>query len=306
MTTGPVARTWTGAVSNDAGNPGNWFPIGAPQPGDTLSDQLGSSTIDIRGKDLAGNTLGISGGAGASATLNLSHLARADVAVGTPTTVVANVSGVATLNAGVGGSNGLTPPGALRVNLDHAVLFGSFNVSPAASATVTSNDHSLLIDNQTNTVRGGNLVIDTAVLGIGTFNVTAVSIRVAAVGGRMSFGGFVSGGETVSLSGAMLGPFTATSSVTIDEPKDFHAAIVLHNFSLADLVGLAKADSWSYKNDLLSFGAANGKVIDRLHIVSDASSTGSVHGLSISKNAAGDVLVSPGTDFHGSFALPSA
>jgi hypothetical protein len=66
---------------------------------------------------------------------------------------------------------------------------------------------------------------------------------------------------------------------------------------------LAQADSWSYKNDLLSIKTACGKVIDRLHVVSDAS--GSVHGLSVSKTAAGDLLVSPGADFHGSLVLQS-
>ena len=103
-------------------------------------------------------------------------------------------------------------------------------------------------------------------------------------------------------------PYLSTdATVKIDDPRQFHGTVDLHNdLSFADLVGLAQADSWSYKNDLLSIKTACGEVIDRLHVVSDASSTGSVHGLSVSKNAAGDVLVSPGTDFHGSLALPTS
>jgi hypothetical protein len=146
------------------------------------------------------------------------------------------------------------------------------------------------------------------VIGKGAFNVTAGFMRVLQVPGRIQFGGFVSGGETVSISGspnpAASNTTNAISSVVIEQPREFFATVDLHDFSLADLVGLAQSDSWSYKNDLLSIKAANGKVIDRLHVVSDASST-SVHGLSVSKNAAGDVLVSPRTDFHGSLALTS-
>jgi hypothetical protein len=77
----------------------------------------------------------------------------------------------------------------------------------------------------------------------------------------------------------------------------------LHDRSLVDLVDLAKADSWSYRNDILAIKNACGRVIDRVHVVSDASSTGTIHGLSVSMSGAGDVLVRPGTDFRGS-ALP--
>lgn len=57
---------------------------------------------------------------------------------------------------------------------------------------------------------------------------------------------------------------------------DFLGTVDLHDFSLADLVGLAHAHSWSYQNDMLSIKNLSGKVIDRLHIVSDAATTGSV------------------------------
>jgi hypothetical protein len=100
------------------------------------------------------------------------------------------------------------------------------------------------------------LVIGADVVSNGTFNVGAVvPLAVTAVSGRLTFGGSGSGGETVSVSGAKppMPPFpAAVSSVTIDQPKDFHGTVDLHDLSLADLVGLAQADSWSYKNDLLS------------------------------------------------------
>jgi hypothetical protein len=313
-----VARTWTGQVNNDASNPGNWSPIGAPQPGDMLTDTINGSTIDIRDNALAGNGLLMSAPPSvvvSSATLNLSHAARVDLFLGVGTQVVANVSGVDTLNASVPGSVSPRPGGALTVNLDHAILFGSFNIGnfpigpiSGGSVTITSeNRPALFINNATDTVSGGSADIDVDVVGKGTFNVTAGFMRVLQLPGRIEFGGFVSGGETVSVSGSVntTPPGPAISSVVIEQPREFFATVDLHDFSLADLVGLAQADSWSYKNDLLSIKTANGKVIDRLHVVSDASSTGSVHGLSVSKNAAGDVLVSPGTDFQGSLAPTS-
>jgi hypothetical protein len=52
---------------------------------------------------------------------------------------------------------------------------------------------------------------------------------------------------------------------------------------------------------LLSITAANGKVIDRRYVASDASFTGSVHGAF--RFTKMPLLVSPGTDFHGSLAL---
>jgi hypothetical protein len=312
-----VARTWTGSVNNDASNSGNWSPMGAPLPGDTLTDTISGSTIDIRDNALAGNGLLISpppSVAVSSATLNLSHAARVDLFLSSGTQVVANVSGVVdTINASVAGIVSRPAGGALTVNLDHAILFGSFNIgsfpigpTSGGSVTITSeNRPALFINNATDTVSGGSADIDVDVVGKGTFNVTSGFMRVQPVPGRIQFGGFVSGGETVSVSGFVSTP-PGPSSVVIEQPREFFATVDLHDFSLADLVGLARADSWSYKNDLLSIKAANGKVIDRLHVVSDASSTGSVHGLSVSKTAAGDVLVSPGTDFHGSLALPTS
>jgi len=115
---------------------------------------------------------------------------------------------------------------------------------------------------------------------------------------------------TIELTGTKIitpgGPFDAEASLKIDHPEDFHGTIDLHNVSLADLVGLAEADSWSFRNDMLSIKNACGTVIDKLHVVSDASSTNGIHGLSVSMSPAGDVLIRPGADFHGTLALPNS
>jgi hypothetical protein len=51
-------RTWVGGGNNQASNPSDWSPTGAPQPGDTLI--ISSGTMDVSGKALAGDTLDLS------------------------------------------------------------------------------------------------------------------------------------------------------------------------------------------------------------------------------------------------------
>lgn len=122
----------------------------------------------------------------------------------------------------------------------------------------------------------------------GISNVTA---NLSGSGNYLEFGGFVSGDETVDIFG---------SSVVIDEPKEFHGTVDLHDSSLADLVGLAQADSWSYANDLLTMTNHGGHVVDTLHVISDATNPGGIHGLEVSK-VGHDLHIIPGTDFSGSF-----
>ncbi len=155
-------------------------------------------------------------------------------------------------------------------------------------------------NNGADTFDGTTAVIDTKVVGSGMF---FVNYGPDDSTGSLEFGGFVSRGQTIDLTGGSEFPFPIiTSKLTVDDPSQFHATVDLHDYSLADFVGLAKADNWSYKNDILKIRDACGQVIDRIHIISDASSTGDVHGLSVSRSAAGDVLVTPGTDFKGSLA----
>jgi hypothetical protein len=56
-----TTRTWIGGGNNEASNPRDWSPAGAPQPGDSLS--LDTGTLGISGNALAGDTLTIGGGA---------------------------------------------------------------------------------------------------------------------------------------------------------------------------------------------------------------------------------------------------
>jgi hypothetical protein len=56
MATG-TQRTWIGCGNNEASNPNDWSPTGAPQPGNSLN--MSAGTINISGDALAGDTLTI-------------------------------------------------------------------------------------------------------------------------------------------------------------------------------------------------------------------------------------------------------
>jgi hypothetical protein len=51
-------RTWIGGGNNQASNPKDWSPTGAPQPGDTLT--MSQGTIKISGNAMAGDVLNVS------------------------------------------------------------------------------------------------------------------------------------------------------------------------------------------------------------------------------------------------------
>jgi len=264
--------------------------------------------MDIRDDALAGAPLTAFSGV----TINLSHFATVNltVPIGDFSPVTVHATGIDTLNAVLQADTAPAPNAVLDVNLDHAILFGSFNLGFIGKETITSTGgHSVFINNATDVLNGGRAIIDVDVLGHGAFDLSFGTGHDAAVeGATLEFGGRVSRSQSVSVAGGSASPNgtlpPVTSSVKIDRPTEFFGTVDLHDLSVADLVGLSQADSWSYKNDLLSIRNTCGKVIDRLHVVSDASSTGSIHGLSVSQTAAGEVLVSPGTDFHGSLMLP--
>jgi hypothetical protein len=261
---------------------------------------LNGSTIEINDSALSGDPLTVlSPKTSVSVTLDLSD-ARVNLTEQPhridPTTVTANLSGKtdtldATLNSA--GNSALLSFSKLAVNLaDNTDLLGSYRIDARSIANIIGGEQSWFINNTTDTLTGGFFNIFTDVRGTGTFDLKTGN----GLPSFLQFGGFVSSGQTVDITGAT----GSISSVLIDQPKDFQGKVVLHDFSLARLAGIAQADSWSFKHDLLSIKAAGGKRIDTLQVVSDAPSTGSVHGLSVSTNASGTVFVRPGTDFGGS------
>jgi hypothetical protein len=296
-------RAWTGDINFDAGNAGNWSPNGTPEPGDRLTVSIPGSTIDITHNVLQGDQLSFL----TDATINLSRHAEVSLAVRPPgrlINVVANVAGRDSIDATIGGASIGAPPGRLTVNLaTHANLSGNFNADAGAALTISGGENARYHYDATDTFHGASAVVDADVVGSGTFLAGIGFIGNSRIPSRLEFGGFVSEGQTVRLSGApsIFAPFgsPSISTLVVDNSKQFHGTIDLGDFSLADLGGLVQADSWCYSNDMLSIRSSCGKVLDTLRVISDASSTGDVHGLSVSKTATGDILVSPGSEFHG-------
>jgi hypothetical protein len=290
-----MSRTWIGTINNDAGNPGNWSPNGAPQASDTLTDNVPGSTIDISGNVLRGDTLTSNAGA----TFNLSNQAVLNLNALPAGNPVVNVAGTDTLNVTTLGG---AVPYTIHVNLDpNANLFGTFDLKTFVGATITGAAGSRVHCTATDIIRGANMVVDADVVGSGTFIVGAGPARGLPRASTLEFGGSVAHGAHVDVSGTQFG---LASTLKIDHPTEFHATVALHDTSLVDLIGLAQANSWSYGNEILSIKDTGGKVIDTLKVADAASNGGS--GLSVSKTAAGDVLVSSGTDFYGSLALPTS
>jgi hypothetical protein len=280
-------KTWIGGFHhNDARNPHNWSPNGAPQPGDNLLLPSGS-TISIQDNDLQGDPLVISSASQLTGptTLNLSH--HADVTLTGSGPITATIKGTDTLNLNDDNTTIAT------VNLaSHAHLFGNFRMN-GGSLTIAGAEHSRFVNNGADFIVGGRAVIDADVVGSGAFTVTSVGTPLHHFLGFLEFGGLVTSGQSVSLDGS--------SSVRIDQPREFHGTV--QGFGLIDLVGLAHADSWCYKNDMLSIFNAQGRVVDRLHEI-NASTV--LPGLSVSMSSAGDVLVRSGSDFYGVIALPTS
>ncbi len=309
-------RTWVGVASHDAGDPANWSPYGAPEPRDTLLLPSGS-TIDIRGQDLQGDplTLATEYGNTASTTLNLSNQADVTLQNGAATAgaaiAVVNVTGCDTLDlisALTNASPFLAPPLSVTVNLTSgAELDGTFDLDYGASLTVASEGPAMFINSGTDFILGSRVTIDAGVYGCGWFRVTEGGITpTSSSGGHLAFGSFVSKDQVIDVTGGVAGTFppsVRTSEVDIADAHAFHGTLDLHDYSLADLAGLARADAWSYRNDMLTIFNGCGKVADKVHVLSDATTTGGVHGLSVSMDTEGRILISPGTDFHGSLGL---
>lgn len=106
-------------------------------------------------------------------------------------------------------------------------------------------------DNQRSSVTGGNAVIDAHVSHQGTFNV--------GPDGVLEFKRLVGAGQKVNV----FGQDNTKGTLQLDDPREFHGLINL-GFGAVVLKNLA-ADSYSYKNDLLTF-YSNNTVTDRLRL----------------------------------------
>ena len=277
-------RTWLGGGNNNARNPHDWSPTGAPQPGDTLS-MVNGGTMNVRDDDLAGNAVHVGDSAGRQETFNLSHHALLavvqNVDTGSETTV--NVHGRDTLRF-----SSIFPSGPqLTVNLDHhARLTASFNMV-FGSLTVNGDDKAKLINDENDSLSGVHTVITPDVLGIGSFKAGTAQ----GVGGFLEFGHSVSRDQGVTVSGD---PERRLATVLkIDKPREFHAAVTMQAKTETDLVGLAKADSYTFENDMLKIFSGN-RLIDRLRLTNDGTFIGQPHDLVVSKSGSDVFLTQAG------------
>jgi hypothetical protein len=286
-----ATRTWVGGGNNNARNPNDWNPTGAPRTGDTLLMPNGG-TMNIRDNALKGDTLQV-GAAQVSeppVTLNLSHHAHVSVNQVRFSTVATtiNVAGKDTLTF-----NSTFPSGpAVTVNLEpHAKLTGTFGLA-FGSLTVNGGSGTKLINDQTDVFSGTHAVITPDVLGIGSFRVGSAQ----SGEGFLEFGRSVSSGQAVTIGGD---PGRGVSStLQIDQPRAFHGSVTIGPDARIDLVALAMADSYSFANDMLSIFSHN-QVIDTLRLTNNSTFAGQQHDLVVSKSVNDVWVTEKGVGFAG-------
>jgi hypothetical protein len=255
-------RTWIGGGDNQASNPNDWSPAGAPQPGDALDMPTGS-TMNIIGNALAGDSLHIG-----------------DSVLGGQSPAVFDVSGRASFNLDVN-----FPPygvSSTTVNLaDHSEWIGGFS-SAFVPAFVSGGRFS----NTSSTIDGGHATITSAVIGHGSFTVSTAQ----SASGVLEFAGSVSRHQAVHITGG--DPSRgSTATAVIDHPDEFHGSVTLAGE--LDLQGLT-ADSYSLKQDLLTLYAGN-QIVDRINF--DLSPQAMAFG--VSQTASGIAIHADGALYRG-------
>jgi hypothetical protein len=269
---------WTGGGNNRANNPRDWSTDTAPAAGDqlhigTLDVRSGPFTLDIRGGDLAGDFLDFSTGLGLGSvdfTANLSHQANVHAGAffssGNHTFNLSQNSNLnlnaahafATVNVfGTDTATLAEDEGGLTVNLHQlARLIGTVSIQFGAGLQMHGTPGSQFNNNGASLLsNSGHNLIDASVTGYGSFVVQTPS----------EFGRSVGANQNVLVNNG--------GEVQIDQPHAFKALALLASGEI-DLMGLAQADSYSYRNDMLDiFGG--GKVLEHLRF-HDATANGFV------------------------------
>lgn len=125
--------------------------------------------------------------------------------------------------------------------------------------TLRGGADSRYVNNGSDLLQGTRVILDTSVRGKGAFQVESAQ----SSAGRLEFGGFVSSGQDVEVTGD---PYrSVVSHVQIDHPDAFRGSVGLGISGEVDLMGLTNADSFQLKNDILSIYSC-GEVIDTLRL----------------------------------------
>ena len=264
---------WIGGGNNRADNPKDWSPAGvpqqAPQPGNNL--MVSQGTINISGEDFSNSALEfLSPG---PATANISNGSSVVATVengGGSATLHLRGDNTLSLEVGTPGGNAGTPISGTVDLAANSRWVGGFSVTSGFnSSTPDGPNGATLIVNAGNKASFINNITPTLALtpnGIGVFGLGARAIINADIsgtatvrvfdGGVLEVGGAVGSGQGVILNGA--------SALRVDHPTKFAGQVNLIGGQI-DLEGLAKADSYTFQNDMLSIFSA-GKMIDTLHL----------------------------------------
>jgi hypothetical protein len=98
---------------------------------------------------------------------------------------------------------------------------------------------------------------------------------------------------TGSVGSKVTETLTSDSQLVIDQPDRFHGQVDLGSGDI-DLNGLARADNYSFRNDMLTIYASNGKALDKLRLTSDSSA------FSVEKTATGVSIYTADDILHSS------
>jgi probable HAF family extracellular repeat protein len=254
-------------------------------------------TMNIADTDLAGDTLEIVSAesfapGSISTSLSLSH--RAQVSIDQP-----GISGVySATTVSVSGQDMLSVDSAFPlafnssqsyvVNLaPDAKLTASFDLN-YSTFTVSGARGTELINDGSEILAGSQMTINTDVLGVGSFQVSALGAPLVSDTGYLEFGDAVSRGETVTIGNPTIAEDGIDwDGLKIDQPREFQGSVVLQPNAFVELAGLAKADSYSYSNDILSIWSGD-HATDTLRLTNQSGGD-----LAVATDASGDVFVEP-------------
>lgn len=191
-----MANTWLGGGNNNASNPKDWSPGGAPTPGETLNIEQG--TINVHQGDLSGDTLDVTD------------------TVSSPPDVTINAYNNSVFSLETGGYVNGGKASTVDINI-HGNAYVSIPLAETANLTTSGGNLVFLggsnefLDNQVfNSALWGNsnIVLDSANL----------------LPEHMELGGYVAPGLNFDIDGN--GP--PLTSLQIDHPNEFHAVLTVN------------------------------------------------------------------------------
>jgi hypothetical protein len=299
ITPAATSLTWIGGGNNKASNPKDWSPDQKPVSGETLTMAV-SGTMNIKGADLAGDTLTI-GGSEPTDTLNLNNATIGNIGLNgfESTNITMNLTGANNVNFML--DSNIDAHGSLDIIMrDNATLTGDFSLDRWNFDTIDINGGTFINNNQDAMLSGGSTeTLNCKIEGTGSF--TDVS--------TLTFMKPVSAGQTVNFQGEYLQGDSGV--LNLADALAFKGSIVVTGetgpnpqniFDVADatinLAGLAQSTSYSFVNDILTLFDAN-KIVDTLKLTTP-------YAVSVDKTATGITVYSgynPQTNPQGT-ALP--